>query len=192
MDSKTCNTCRLDRPTDEFCKRRASPDGLNYRCRDCSKAYVAAWRERNPGAYKQWYAENIEHKSESYRAWADQNKARRSQYMSEWMVANRARLNSSRAQRTAGKLRAIPSWADKAAMAAIYQMASELTASTGVPHEVDHYYPLRGKTVCGLHCETNLRVITQAENISKLNRMPEEWRGLRGSPKAPAGQAAQA
>lgn len=48
--------------------------------------------------------------------------------------------------------------------------AARLTRRTGIVHEVDHIVPLQGENVCGLHVETNLRVITKAANREKSNR----------------------
>lgn len=65
---------------------------------------------------------------------------------------------------------AMPPWADKEAMRAIYAQAQRLTMDTGIPHEVDHVIPLLGKDVSGLHVEYNLRVVHRAVNRRKSNR----------------------
>lgn len=56
-----------------------------------------------------------------------------------------------------------PGWADKSAIGEIYRKARELGMT------VDHIVPLRGKNVCGLHTESNLRIISAKENCSKRN-----------------------
>jgi hypothetical protein len=66
-----------------------------------------------------------------------------------------------------------PPWADQKKLETIYAIADYLTKKTGIPHEVDHYYPLMHKKCCGLHVPWNLRVITQAANQAKGNRLPE-------------------
>ena len=42
-------------------------------------------------------------------------------------------------------------------------------ATTGRQHVVDHIIPLQGRTVSGLHVETNLRVVEHHENARKHN-----------------------
>jgi hypothetical protein len=91
-----------------------------------------------------------------------------------WIQANRGRFNALCAKRRASRLRATPAWADLTAIRAIYLEAVRLTQETGIPHAVDHYYPLISPLVCGLHVEHNLRVITRSENSRKKNHHPDQ------------------
>lgn len=49
-------------------------------------------------------------------------------------------------------------------------LAALRTKTTGIRWEVDHIVPLVHPQVCGLHVETNLRVIPAIENRRKGNR----------------------
>lgn len=71
---------------------------------------------------------------------------------------------------------AAPPWLtveDLRAMESVYAEAQRRTEETGVPHEVDHIYPLNGVASCGLHVPWNLQVLPAAENRSKSNMTPE-------------------
>lgn len=69
------------------------------------------------------------------------------------------------------KIRAMPPWADRAAIQAFYIEAHDRTRTTGINHSVDHKFPLHGKGFNGLHVPWNLQILTAAENSSKSNRL---------------------
>jgi hypothetical protein len=79
---------------------------------------------------------------------------------------------------------ATPSWVgdnEKKAIRQMYLEAQRLTKLTGERYVVDHIYPLISDEVCGLHTLKNLRIMTQAENLVKSNKMPdlkETWKHL--------------
>lgn len=77
---------------------------------------------------------------------------------------NRARV----AKRTAAKLLRTPPWADLDAIRAFYEACPEGLV-------VDHYYPLQGERISGLHVLENLRHIPSKENSAKRNKMPEDF-----------------
>jgi hypothetical protein len=60
--------------------------------------------------------------------------------------------------------KAMPPWADKGKIRAIYEEAARLGLS------VDHIIPLKHPLVCGLHTPDNLQLMPLKENISKNNQ----------------------
>lgn len=170
---KRCGTCKRELPLGHFDIRRASTDGRAYRCSDCNKANNRQWREENPDGFRRWHDANRQHRSDYFRNWRKQNLEVRAASVAEWSKANRDRRNATVAKRNAAKYCASVAWADQDSIRAIYAEAARLTDATGIRHEVDHIYPLQGDTVCGLHCEANLQILTKEENIRKKNRMPE-------------------
>lgn len=74
-------------------------------------------------------------------------------------------------RRKRAKAQATPAWADISAIRAIYAEAREISRRTGQPHHVDHIVPLKSDVVCGLHTQSNLRVIHAFINLSKGNRL---------------------
>lgn len=136
-------------------------DMENYR------AWDRARYQRRKVAIKQrvslWVEKNRERKNEVCRQWAERN------------VENRrfhCRL------RQAMRKQAVPKWADLDAMKALYKLAKELEAATGVKHHVDHIVPMKSPLVCGLHWEGNLQILPYAENIRKGNRV---WPDMPGA-----------
>ena len=109
---------------------------------------------------------------------------RSSRTKEEWILVKRERARLSNRKNPArvkankikyeSKLRkATPAWLTKEdwdQMNAVYQLARKLTLETGIRHEVDHIFPIAGKTVSGLHVPSNLQILTQVENVIKSNR----------------------
>lgn len=149
-------------------------------CDRCAarRAYMAGWRARNPEKVKSYSTKYVRNNPEARRAteksWRARNpeavKAYSSKAGKKWAAKNKAkRLVTVRARQLA-KHQRTPAWADKKAIAAVYEHAARVTRETGIPHEVDHIVPLQGDLISGLHVHQNLQVITRSENRSKQNR----------------------
>ena len=82
--------------------------------------------------------------------------------------------------------RATPPWADLDAIKRIEEDAERLSAQMGLPMFVVHEIPLRGRTVCGLHVEHNLKVVSQSWkalrrfSIRRAEKEYMEWLVERG------------
>lgn len=73
---------------------------------------------------------------------------------------------------------ATPPWVtpfEKRWMRDMYQVAITISDKSKIKHSVDHFYPLFGKTVSGLHTISNLRIITHRENMEKKNKHPDDY-----------------
>lgn len=119
------------------------------------REYRAQHRDRIIALDKAWKEKNPEH----WRA------LRRRHYENNRFV-HYARSGAYRGHRA----KAQPKWANTFFIAEIYHLASLRTKHLGIKHHVDHIVPLRSKLVCGLHCESNLRVIPAIENNKKSNK----------------------
>lgn len=133
------------------------------------KAYHAANRDkvcaknrRHKAAKKDYYRAKSREWTEANRDWVNA-RARR------WRAAHPGYQARYLAQRCAHEQQATPAWVNMDAIKAVYAEAVRLTRTTGIRHEVDHIYPLRGRTVCGLHCEANLQILTRSANRRKSN-----------------------
>lgn len=114
-----------------------------------------------------WYHERCEAEIEAYRKASANHWGRR---------LTKSQRCAIQAAREAAKLNATPPWLtleDRSEIARIYAESSSKSKETGVPHDVDHIVPLRGKTVCGLHVPWNLRAIPAYENRRKGNALVE-------------------
>lgn len=68
---------------------------------------------------------------------------------------------------------ATPPWVDFEAIRLLYIQADLVSEITGIPHHVDHFYPLRSKMMCGLNISANLRIVPDVVNARKHNVIPD-------------------
>lgn len=98
-------------------------------------------------------------------------------YRKAWKEHNEMQVLADNKVRRRKHRQATPPWLtkkQKTQIRQLYQIAITMTQTTGERYVVDHIYPLRSDTVCGLHVPWNLRVITQAENLQKSNTLPDD------------------
>jgi len=135
---------------------------LNPAAKKKHNQYNREWRKRNAEKERARHREN-------YWSDAEASKNRVKRYQSE--NSHIVRQNESRRRAAVG--RSTPAWLtrdDKTFMQITYAMAKIMSKMHGVKYHVDHIYPIKGKTSCGLHVPLNLRVIPARQNISKGNR----------------------
>lgn len=94
-------------------------------------------------------------------------------WIREHPVQRKAQARICSAQRREQIKIATPNWCDNDRIREIYLEAITTQIQTKVEHHVDHIVPLNGKSVCGLHCEDNLQILTANDNLQKGNRFDE-------------------
>lgn len=142
-------------------KEREQAQGLEYH-RKNRAAILPKMRERAVDRYR----ENEEHQ------------AKCKAYARSWRVNNRAADNCLSRQKQMRKRQAMPKWLgaiQKAQIREFYEVAVAISMQTGVEHDVDHIFALKGKSWRGLHVPWNLRVIPSKENNQKLNKPAKEF-----------------
>ena len=169
--TKQCNKCGEAKELTDFHKQTNAKDGHSYMCKVCNLAKDRAWCKANPekktARAKAWYEANREKSIANTKAWRKAHPDICKAYRKAWDKANPEKNTIKKAERRAAIKQRTMAWSDLEAIEAIYAKARHLTKVTGVRHEVDHYYPLRGKLVSGLHVETNLQVLTRRANQLK-------------------------
>jgi hypothetical protein len=127
--------------------------------------------------YRQWYKENCSdiikvYSSQYYKDNVDKIK----EYRQNNIDKHRGNYLFRSAKRRAAKKQAIPSWfyLEQVDIRQLYMDRVTITLLTGIEHEVDHIVPLQHPLVCGLHCLSNLRIITAEENSKKHNKLDEQ------------------
>jgi hypothetical protein len=102
------------------------------------------------------------------------NKAKRAAQNRVWREVNRGHWRAIKSERRVLEMMAMPKWADRSAIVAIYNEAARKSLETGIPHEVDHIWPIHGKGFVGLHVHWNLRVVPAQVNRKKGAKRPDQ------------------
>ena len=196
---KLCSTCKASKPYTEFHRCASKADGHYSQCKPCASAKSKAWYEANKVAravsmkvwneankeslaaatrrYRERHPEKIaaanerdaEQKRLNNRAWYERNKEAKRAANREWSKKNPARHCANVVLRKLRVQQACPAWADRDAIAAVYERARALQEQTGTEHHVDHIVPIKGEAVCGLHVHWNLQVLPGVDNRRKFN-----------------------
>ena len=153
-DAKVCGKCSESKQLSDFHKMKSNKDGLHHTCKDCRRIQDRAYYSSNSEKVKanvKLYSENNKEKLSAYRkAWAESRPDRTAAQAGKGTALNRGGSTSE--------------IYDLELCVPFYEEARRLSKETGVLHHVDHIVPLAKG---GLHCQTNLQVLTAVENIQK-------------------------
>ena len=84
--------------------------------------------------------------------------------------SDKTQYYANNALRRASKLQATPAWSETEQIVTLYKEAKILEEETGIKQHIDHRVPLKNPLVCGLHCISNLQILSASANLSKHNR----------------------
>lgn len=160
---------------------KANPDGraaairrYNEKNREAraaySKAYEESNRERLAAVRKARYAADPKKFAERTKTWAAANPDKVLERGARWAQRNPQKILAKSARRRAAQ-KALP-WANQSQILRVYAECRRLARLTGVPHHVDHIYPLCNELVSGLHVPANLRAVPAPVNQAKKNLLP--------------------
>ena len=157
---KKCTKCNQIKPFESFSKRKASKDGLQYKCKICDKKISAEWLLNNYEHMRKlnanWYAKNAEHDRNKTKEWRNNNP--------EKTRLQNLRYRTSKAKNGVYKI-------SKKYLLNLYSSSCYVCGSKS-DIEVDHIIPIsRG----GTHSEGNLQPLCRSCNASKGAKTMSEW-----------------
>ena len=138
---KVCSYCKIEQETTNFYKHKKNSDGLQSRCKECSKLAVLKWQKDHP--------ETVNNKNS---VWKNATKV--------WLTPKAKAYTKDRHARRRTQT---PVWTNKKEVLEFY-----LHCPQGF--HVDHIIPLKGETVSGLHVIENLQYLPALLNLQKGNR----------------------
>lgn len=166
-----CEYCQEQKPFDPTQAQYAKASGFRgSKCWACHLVSKNVIKQRLYGTQVGRITANMA--SRTYRA-TPEGRAKNIEASLAWCKANPGKANAISAKRRAVKLQRTPIWASLQAIRSFYEEAAALGLT------VDHFYPLQGALVSGLHVYSNLQMLTGPANSGKKNSMPyhptENW-----------------
>lgn len=149
-----------------------------------NREYAEANKEAIAEKSRKWYKANKEKSKERGAKWREDNKDRVverncvyrdchkekvNKASRKWNMENPVARAAIKANRRARKLNATPLWANDKYIKLFYRLAKIEEERIGESVHVDHIVPLIHDKVCGLHCESNLQLLTAKQNMVKGN-----------------------
>jgi 5-methylcytosine-specific restriction endonuclease McrA len=107
---RVCSACKIEKPAtpDHYGREKRTLDNCKAQCRECERAYLAAWRAQNPGRDREYYEKNkarllpqMREKAKARRvekrdevlavsaAWREKNREKVRQYQRKYFANNR-------------------------------------------------------------------------------------------------------
>ena len=126
-------------------------------------------KEKAKAIAKICYNRNKEHYAAKRKVYYEANKEKIAAKQKEHYEANKYLRTATTARRRARKLQATPLWHEERKIKNLYELALKIR-DWGCDVNVDHIVPLKNSIVCGLHCISNLQILTARANDSKGNK----------------------
>lgn len=172
LSNRSCVACSREKVHERQRKKREEGDEkfLEMRRRHVRDSYYrdhekSKERQRkNVAAYRERHPEIQERGAEWLKQYRANNPDRFKLYEKTKYQRHYAKIVQRVRLREAAVEKQTPTWANREAIDAIYAEARRMNMT------VDHIVPLRGKTVCGFHVESNLQLLSREENARKGNR----------------------
>lgn len=196
---KRCSKCEALKPRQEFWKYAQGSDGLQSRCKSCSKSCAAASHAENPGLKKAraaaYYAANQADVLARTASWRRRNPEKKREYAEKWHASNpekarasviayqlnnpdasRIRLNNRRAKQQAngGEL-------SKGLAVKLFKLQKGKCPCCARPlgrdYHMDHIIPL---SKGGANTYENMQLLRKRCNLQKQAKHPVDFMQQRG------------
>lgn len=173
---KTCYTCKIAKPINEFGIHRNRSDGIDSYCLECRRKARAAYRQRCKDAIKSQQAANYKNNRNARLTYAKQNAKPYDSEMAEirkrWRNKNKALMAAYQRARTAAKKGNGRYAITRKDLQKLYAQPC-IYCGSKQNIEIDHVIPIaRG----GTHGIGNLTSACRKCNRSRQDKLIMEWR----------------